>query len=138
MDVALVVPLRRELVFSTVSSLRLWAEPHETMADSYKKLSNEEIEACRVAFSLFDKDQSGTIDMSELKTTLTSEEHSTRPSPPTARTHARHESNLPLARAPLLTPPYLSPSPRALVSTPACLTLCLRAHLRRNGAESDR
>ena len=67
------------------------------MADSYKKLSNEEIEACRVAFSLFDKDQSGTIDMSELKTTLTSEEHSTRPSPPTA--DARETRKQPPPRA---------------------------------------
>jgi len=35
-------------------------------------LSNEEIEACRKAFANFDKDQSGAIDMWELRATLQS------------------------------------------------------------------
>lgn len=35
------------------------------------KLSEEELEMCRKAFQLFDKDGSGTIDIKELKTALT-------------------------------------------------------------------
>mmetsp|Transcript_5293 Transcript_5293/g.11504 ORF Transcript_5293/g.11504 Transcript_5293/m.11504 type:complete len:80 (+) Transcript_5293:271-510(+) len=35
-------------------------------------LSNEEIEACQLAFAKFDKDNSGAIDMWELRSTLQS------------------------------------------------------------------